>query len=89
MRCCGINGKIEVTLKRLSNGIAEEINMFNPDFSDAVTVIDNITSRNNTIFEVIEYKKPRSGSVIIATAGNTTTQCSGEKLRQVRIAKCP
>jgi uncharacterized protein (AIM24 family) len=60
--------------------------MFNPDFSDAVTVIDNITSSNNTIFEVIEYKKPRSGSEIITTAGvNSITQYSGEKLRQVRI----
>ncbi|MBZ9633564.1 hypothetical protein [Clostridium sp. FP1] len=29
--------------------------MFNPDFSDAVRVMDSSTSSNNTIFEVIEY----------------------------------
>jgi len=60
--------------------------MFNPDFSDAVKVIDTLTSSNNTIFEVLEYKKPRNGSVF-NTAGVTSpsTQYGGEKLRQVRI----
>ncbi|WP_291634844.1 AIM24 family protein [Clostridium sp.] len=60
--------------------------MFNPDFSDAVRVIDTLTSSNNTIFEVLEYKKPRNGSVLGTGATNTTpTQYGGEKLRQVRI----
>ena len=48
--------------------------MFNPDFSDAVTVIDSSTSSNNTIFEVIEYKKPRNGSVFNTAAGSTRPQ---------------
>ncbi|MFT5873627.1 MAG: hypothetical protein ACI8WT_002574 [Clostridium sp.] len=60
--------------------------MFNPDFSDAVRVIDTLTSSNNTIFEVLEYKKPRNVSVLGTGATNTTpTQYGGEKLRQVRI----
>lgn len=60
--------------------------MFNPDFSDAVRVIDTSTSGNNTIFEVVEYKKPRNGGVFNAASINTIpTQYGGEKLRQVRI----
>ncbi|MGV8980797.1 AIM24 family protein [Clostridium sp.] len=60
--------------------------MFNPDFSDAVRVIDTSTSGNNTIFEVLEYKKPRGGGVFNAASANTIhTQYGGEKLRQVRI----
>ncbi|MGH4139034.1 AIM24 family protein [Clostridium sp.] len=60
--------------------------MFNPDFSDAVRIIDTSTSDNNTIFEVLEYKKPRSGGVFNAASTNTIpTQYGGEKLRQVRI----
>ncbi|MGH4124587.1 MAG: AIM24 family protein [Clostridium sp.] len=60
--------------------------MFNPDFSDAVRVIDSSTGGNNTIFEVVEYIKPRNGSVFNATAVNPyPTQYGGEKLRQVRI----
>lgn len=60
--------------------------MFNPDFLDAVTVIDSSTSSNNTIFEVIEYKKPRSGSIFSPVAVNTLpTEYGGGKLRQVRI----
>lgn len=60
--------------------------MFNPDFSDAVRVIDTSTSGNNTIFEVLEYIKPRNGGVFNAASVNTIpTQYGGEKLRQVRI----
>jgi uncharacterized protein (AIM24 family) len=60
--------------------------MFNPDFLDAVRVIDSITSSNNTIFEVIEYKKPRTSSIFnTANVNSPTTQYGGEKLRQVRI----
>ncbi|MBU3188959.1 AIM24 family protein [Clostridium bowmanii] len=61
--------------------------MFNPDFSDAVRVIDTSTSVNNTIFEVLEYKKPRNAGVFNAASVNTIpTQYGGEKLRQVRIS---
>jgi uncharacterized protein (AIM24 family) len=60
--------------------------MFNPDFSDAVRVIDSSTSSNNTVFEVLEYKKPRNGSVFNPAAVNPyPTQNGGGKLRQVRI----
>ena len=60
--------------------------MFNPDFSDEVRVIDTLTSSNNTIFEVIEYKKPRDGGVFSSEAiSSPTGGYDGEKLRQVRI----
>jgi uncharacterized protein (AIM24 family) len=60
--------------------------MFSPDFSDAAKVIDNITSSKNTLFEVIEYIKPRNGIIFSTTGVNSTLpQYGGEKLRQVRI----
>ncbi|HCC07018.1 MAG TPA: transcriptional regulator [Clostridiales bacterium] len=43
--------------------------MFNPDFSNAIKVIDRSEGKSGTVFEVIEYTKPRAG----------------EQLRQVRI----
>jgi len=60
--------------------------MFNPDFSDAVKVIDTLTSKNNTVFEVLEYIRPRSGTgyTNVGVAAQPT-QYGGEKLRQVRI----
>ena len=70
----------------VTNKIVEELIMFNPDFSDAVRVIDTLTSSNNTIFEVIEYKKPRDGGVFSSEAiSSPTGGYGGEKLRQVRI----
>jgi len=61
--------------------------MFNPNFSDAVKVIDTLTSGSNTVFEVLEYIRPRSGSGY-NTLGVITqpSQYGGEKLRQVRIS---
>ncbi|MBC8061032.1 MAG: AIM24 family protein, partial [Clostridiaceae bacterium] len=60
--------------------------MFNPDFSNAIKVIDSSTSKNGTVLEVIEYIKPRQGSYC-GTNGLALAfpQFSGEKLRQVRI----
>lgn len=61
--------------------------MFNPDFSNAVKILDSSTSKNGTVFEVIEYIKPRQGNYH-GTPGTTTSfpQSIGEKLRQVRIS---
>ena len=61
--------------------------MFNPDFSSAIKVIDKSTSKTGTIFEVIEYIKPRNGSIFnAAVVPSTYQQLTGEKLRQVRIS---
>ena len=61
--------------------------MFNPDFSSAVKVIDSSTSKNNTVFEVIEYIKPRNCTIYNTAVVNATLpQFPGEKLRQVRIS---
>ncbi|MCT4595134.1 MAG: AIM24 family protein [Anaeromicrobium sp.] len=52
--------------------------MFNPDFSNAVRVIDKETGKNGTIFEIIEYIKPRKGHTV-------ENRFDGGRLRQVRI----
>ncbi|TCO70680.1 AIM24 family protein [Marinisporobacter balticus] len=52
--------------------------MFNPNFSNAVKVIDQSISKNGTVFEIIEYIKPRKGHTLEEKFGS-------EKLRQVRI----
>jgi len=61
--------------------------MFDPDFSAAIRIIDASTSKTGTIFEVIEYIKPRNGSLYKSAMVPSTYQpLSGEKLRQVRIS---
>jgi uncharacterized protein (AIM24 family) len=62
--------------------------MFNPNFTNAVKVIDSATSKNRTIFEVIEYIKPRKSSTSIQqqSINQPYNSSLGEKLRQVRIS---
>lgn len=52
--------------------------MFNPNFSSAVKVIDQSVSKSGTVFEIIEYIKPRKVYMV-------EEQSRGEKLRQVRM----
>ncbi len=59
--------------------------MFNPDFSNAVKVLDSSTSKNGSVFEVIEYIKPRH-HIDFNVATSTYSHSIGEKLRQVRIS---
>lgn len=58
--------------------------IFKPDFSNAVKIIDSLTSENNTVFEVVEYIKSRQGYYTTGTTSEYPHQ-TGEKLRQVRI----
>lgn len=64
--------------------------MFSSDFSSAVNILDSATSKQNTLFEIIEYKKPRKMDAYNVMYNNqsvnvTSHQYVGEKLRQVRI----
>ncbi|MCT4605760.1 MAG: AIM24 family protein [Marinisporobacter sp.] len=52
--------------------------MFNPNFSNAVKVMDQSVSKNGTLFEIIEYIKPRKVHMLEG-------KYRKEKLRQVRI----
>ncbi|MEN8907099.1 MAG: AIM24 family protein [Clostridiales bacterium] len=57
--------------------------MFNPDFLNAVKVIDTSTSKNGSIYEVIEYIKPRANSNY--SNSGTLSSLQYQKLRQIRI----
>jgi len=57
--------------------------MFNPDYLNAVNVIDSSTAKCGTVFDILEYKKYRKSSLTTYSTG--INNIATEKMRQVRI----